>query len=75
MAARFGSDIKELIQKGDIEIAIAAETNNYKGSTNKMTGVANLRFYNWNSPIQQEITTAENWYWLLYTSYVIAMNQ
>ncbi len=62
LAARFGSDIKELIQKGDIEIAIAAETNNYKGSTNKMTGVANLRFYNWNSPIQQEITTAENWY-------------
>ena len=62
LAALFSSDIKELIKKGDIEVAIAAETNNYKGSTNKMTGVANLRFYNSDSPIQQEITTQEDWY-------------
>lgn len=60
--AYFSSDLRKLISKGDIEAAVVAETDNYKGSTNKHRGVANLRFYNSSSPIQQEITTPENWY-------------
>ena len=61
-AAYFDSDLRKLIKKGDIEAAVVAETDNYKGSTNKHRGVANLRFYNSDSPIQQEITTSEDWY-------------
>ena len=61
-AANLSSDIKQLIKKGDIEAAVVAETDNYKGTTNKQTGVANLRFYSNKSSIQQEITTQENWY-------------
>lgn len=60
--AYFSSDLRQLISKGDIEAAVVAETDNYKGTTNKHRGVANLRFYNYSSPIQQEITTPENWY-------------
>ena len=60
--AYFSYDLRQLISKGDIEAAVVAETDNYKGSTNKHRGVANLRFYNYSSPIQQEITTPENWY-------------
>lgn len=60
--AYFSSDLRRLISKGDIEAAVVAETDNYKGTTNKHRGVANLRFYNYSSPIQQEITTPENWY-------------
>lgn len=61
-AARFDSDLQQLIRKGDIEVAVVAETNNYKGTTNKQRGVANLRFYSRASSIQQEITTPENWH-------------
>lgn len=61
-AARLSGDIQQLIKKGDIEAAVVAETDNYKGTTNKQTGVANLRFYSNKSSIQQEITTPENWY-------------
>lgn len=61
-AARFSSDLQQLIKKGDIEAAIVAETDNYKGTTNKQRGVANLRFYSYKSAIQQEITTQENWH-------------
>ena len=60
--AYFSYDLRQLISKGDIEAAVVAETDNYKGTTNKHRGVANLRFYNYSSPIQQEITTPENWY-------------
>lgn len=60
--AYFSSDLRQLISKGDIEASVVAETDNYKGTTNKHRGVANLRFYNYSSPIQQEITTPENWY-------------
>lgn len=62
-AANFDSNLKKLIKKGDLEVAIAAETDNYKGTTNKHRGVINLRFYaSGKSNIQQEITTQENWY-------------
>ncbi len=62
MAARFSSQLQQLIRKGDIEAALVAETDNYKGTTNKQRGVANLRFYSNQSSIQQEITTSESWY-------------
>ena len=62
-AASFNGALQKLIKKGDLEVAIAAETDNYKGSTNKHRGVANLRFYaSDKSNIQQEITTQEEWY-------------
>lgn len=62
LAARFSGELQQLIKKGDIEAAIVAETDNYKGTTNKQRGVANLRFYSNKSSIQQEITTSESWY-------------
>lgn len=61
-AANFDSYLKQLIKKGDIEVAIVAEANNYNGSTNKQRGIANLRFYSNASSIQQEITTSEDNY-------------
>ena len=56
-AARFDSNLQKCIKKGDIEIAIAAEACNYKGTSNKHRAVANLRMYSNASSIQQEITT------------------
>lgn len=56
--ASFSSDLQQLIKKGDLEVAIVAEAKNYKGSTNKQRGIAQLRFYKSGaSAIQHEITT------------------
>lgn len=61
-AAYFSSDLKNLIQKGDLEVAIVAEAKNYKGSTNKQRGIAQLRMYGNGSAIKHEITTDTNDY-------------
>lgn len=62
-SGKFSEDILKLVRKGDLEMAIAAETNNYKGTSNKHVGLANLRLYaSGKSAIQQELTTESNWY-------------
>lgn len=62
-SGKFSEDILKLVRKGDLEMAIAAETNNYKGTSNKHVGIANLRLYaSGKSAIQQELTTESNWY-------------
>lgn len=61
-AANFDSGLRQLIQKGDLEVAIVAEANNYNGSTNQQRGIAQLRFYGSGAPILHEITTStDNW--------------
>ncbi len=59
-AARFDSDMKTLIAKGDISMAVVAETKNAKGTFHNHTGIANLRMYSNASPIKQEITTTDS---------------
>ena len=58
-AANLDADLKNLVEKQDLQIMIMADTRNFDNGKDYETGIASIRFYGSGSPILKQVSTSE----------------